>query len=256
MKRPKLSLDTSTIASTIGSRSTSLRLDTLSVTDPTSRNTFSNAWEVNAIKPQRPLLDINLQEVHASSLSESSYTYTTTPVTTTSSPATYTSPSSTSSLSTSSSSSIVDIAQPPYRLPFTTTSILLNGPIARKRKRSPQPIFPSTKRVSFRTELTEDIVTSTYVLAHSDLDNANAWSNVPESSLVIRKALSKPGPTMLSIPDTSVEITAVEACTTSRHDGGEDADVDVDHDTCPVTPVAGRRKRMRDWVWTLGPITT
>jgi len=27
---------------------------------------------------------------------------------------------------------------------------------------------------------------------------------------------------------------------------------DEDSDTCPETPVAGRRKRRREWVWTLG----
>lgn len=29
-----------------------------------------------------------------------------------------------------------------------------------------------------------------------------------------------------------------------------------DSDTCPATPVAGRRKRSREWVWTLGPVDT
>jgi len=29
---------------------------------------------------------------------------------------------------------------------------------------------------------------------------------------------------------------------------------DEDSDTCPETPVAGRRKRRREWVWTLGPV--
>jgi hypothetical protein len=31
---------------------------------------------------------------------------------------------------------------------------------------------------------------------------------------------------------------------------------DEDSDTCPATPVAGRKKRSRDWVWTLGPVDT
>jgi len=113
-------------------------------------------------------------------------------------------------------------------------------------------MFPSTKRVSFRTELTEDIVTSTYILAHADLENADAWSNVPESSLVIRNALSK---TSSTVSATMVVTTSENACTKALHDGDDD-EVDVDHETCPVTPVAGRRKRMRDWVWTLGPVTT
>lgn len=117
-------------------------------------------------------------------------------------------------------------------------------------------MFPSTKRVSFRTELTEDIVTSTYVLAHSDLENADAWSNLPESSLVIRKALSKPSSTSVTVPDTAVETVAAEACASSAHDGGYGVEGDVESDICPVTPVAGRRKRMREWVWTLGPITS
>ena len=29
-----------------------------------------------------------------------------------------------------------------------------------------------------------------------------------------------------------------------------------DSDTCPATPVAGRKKRHREWVWTLGPVDT
>lgn len=29
-----------------------------------------------------------------------------------------------------------------------------------------------------------------------------------------------------------------------------------DSDTCPATPVAGRKKRHREWVWTLDPIKT
>lgn len=35
----------------------------------------------------------------------------------------------------------------------------------------------------------------------------------------------------------------------------ESSDED-DSDTCPATPVAGRKKRSRDWVWTLGPVDT
>lgn len=35
----------------------------------------------------------------------------------------------------------------------------------------------------------------------------------------------------------------------------ESSDED-DSDTCPATPVAGRKKRSREWVWTLGPVET
>ncbi|KAJ8106731.1 hypothetical protein OPT61_g9349 [Boeremia exigua] len=36
-----------------------------------------------------------------------------------------------------------------------------------------------------------------------------------------------------------------------KRDSSESED---DSDTCPQTPVAGRRKRSRDWRWTLGKL--
>ena len=48
-----------------------------------------------------------------------------------------------------------------------------------------------------------------------------------------------------AVEDNADIVTPVDA------DQSRDGD---DSDTCPATPVAGKRKRDRQWVWTLGPV--
>lgn len=114
-------------------------------------------------------------------------------------------------------------------------------------------MFPTAKKVAFRAPLTEDITTERYTMRHSDI----------ESSISTISTLE------LSPPDTekAEEISEGDAHKLNSKSKGkkarspqtgekrESSDED-DSDTCPATPVAGRKKRSREWVWTLGPVET
>lgn len=76
-------------------------------------------------------------------------------------------------------------------------------------------MFPPVKRVTFRDRLEELI----------------------------------PTPAVDELPHPASE-DIEEAILPPREDGGEASE----GDDVPSTPVQGRRKRRRDWVWTLGPI--
>jgi len=150
-------------------------------------------------------------------------------------------------------------AEVPYQLPYNVTSILSNGPIPRIRtNRNPyarsRPMFPTAKKVAFRAPLTEEIKTTKYTTAHSELELPSSTIDTTEAPEEDRRdeqgasEQSKPAVTkrvarglVLTLPQ-SVE---------KRESSDEE---DEDNDACPATPVAGRRKKSRVWQWTLGPI--
>ncbi|PVI06830.1 hypothetical protein DM02DRAFT_638532 [Periconia macrospinosa] len=266
--RPKLRLDTQPKRS-FGKNSTSLRLDTLSAVSPTVRNTFSNAYEPptstsnsnsnsnsasQTARPVRPRLSIDSS---CDSLSSAS------------------TPSSASTLASSLTSASNDSATTPfpYKQPHNVTSILRNSlaPIIATRKMaSARPFFPSEKRVSFRTPLEEEIKTVKYTMAHSDIESSCSTisslassstsssdsETASEATASIEITPPSENPSSPSKPSINARFLSLE---NSPRPGGARAgdkrdSSESDSDSCPETPVAGRRKRRRDWRWTLGPL--
>ncbi|KAK8217745.1 hypothetical protein BKA81DRAFT_385481 [Phyllosticta paracitricarpa] len=257
-QRPKLSLNTAQAQFRTFGKGSSLRLDTLSAVSPTIRNTFSNGYE------PRPA---------SASETPSSKPWT---ADTPTSASTYN-----STISTSSVSSLgLDSGRIPYTLPHNVKSILANSPLPPiVRHRTMKPMFPPAKRVSFRAPLTEEIKTSKYTLAHSDLESSSSTISslsldCHPSKTVKSKELEPEASQTLTLPSRTVSEPAPNApkaqeatkpkktpslamnlSLPGRNCKRESpSDSESDGDECPVTPVAGRRKRRREWVWTLGPI--
>ncbi|CAI9630020.1 unnamed protein product [Alternaria burnsii] len=238
--RPKLSINTE--QPRILGKGASLRLETLSAVSPTVRNTFSNAYERPAPAPTTPN--------SASTLS-----------------------STLTSASTDSATSSI-----PYKQPHNLTSILSNSParaiIPRKMGSSNRPMFPAEKRVSFRTPLEEEITTTKYTLAHSDLESSSSTlssltSSVETTSSESEAETGKPSlslkpainisntsisPLQLSISSTASSVESSPRKSPRAGDKRDSSSSEDDSDSAPETPVAGRRKRTRDWRWTLGPL--
>lgn len=257
-RRPKLSVNTLDLPSAFSNKSTSLRLETLSVTSPTSRNTFSNSYghpPTPVSRKPRLTIDSSLPALDSKPLFS-------TPVTT--SPLVHSQSQSTASTpsvdSITSATLTEEPVQTPYRLSFNLPSILRNGPIPYKRRRTspstPRPMFPSIKRVAFRPQLTEEIQTTTYTLKHSDID-----TGLPSPSLPAPQAAeAAPLLSKLDDEDDTVEthqlmVTQLRSPRTGeKRDSSSDEDDGDDNVMFPKTPIAGRRKRMREWTWTLGPL--
>ncbi|EDU48934.1 hypothetical protein PtrSN002B_006882 [Pyrenophora tritici-repentis] len=264
--RPKLSINTE--QPRILGKGASLRLETLSAVSPTVRNTFSNAYERPSTapalqRPQRPQLSIESDFPACSSAST---------------------PSSASTLSSTLTSASNDSATHsiPYKQPHNLASILSNSParsIIPRKMNSSRPMFPAEKRVSFRTPLEEEITTTKYTLAHSDIESscstlssiassASTATNESEAStsqpsLTLKPCKTAPetsiSPLQLSLLKSSSTLSSAESSPKREPRTGEKRDSsssEDDSDSCPETPVAGRRKRTRDWRWTLGPLPT
>ncbi|CBX93141.1 hypothetical protein LEMA_P040420.1 [Plenodomus lingam JN3] len=288
-QRPKLCINTE--QPRIPGKCASLRLDLLSAVSPTVRNTFSNAYDQSAAtatsaytaytasasasasapvlgRPTKPRLSID------SNFSSTRATPTSTP----DSAATLSSALTSASSSQSASSSI------PYKQPHNLASILTNSParstLPRKMTTPARPMFPAEKRVSFRTPLEEEITTVKYTLAHSDLQsslstlssNESTTSTMPsgpeaanlKSSLCldtshstcphqIAEPPSKSPSRPLNCMDPATEISPPRKAPRIG-EKRDSSSSDDDSDSCPETPVAGRRKRTRDWRWTLGQL--
>ncbi|KNG50006.1 hypothetical protein DDE82_004619 [Stemphylium lycopersici] len=271
--RPKLSINTE--QPRILGKGASLRLETLSAVSPTVRNTYSNAYERPSTapalqRPQRPQLSI-----------ESDFAASSTNVSTNSA----STPSSASTLSSTLTSASNESASSaiPYKQPHNLASILSNSParsIIPRKMGSNRPMFPAEKRVSFRTPLEEEITTTKYIMAHSDLDSsistlstisssASSTSTSTDSdvsasqdSLAVNtsNAASQASisPLSLSLEKCSSTCSSVQSSPRPKNprigDKRDSSSSEDDSDSCPETPVAGRRKRTRDWRWTLGPL--
>lgn len=257
-KRPKLSLDT-TDASTpfAGKRSTSLRLETLSATSPTARNTFGNAYEqasqLNLLAATKsraalpPLATSNLPPMKdrrtVPERSERDEV----------------DPASSSSTSPSSLSTVDSLPKlVPYKLGFHTSSILTNGPIQRirsRRKSSAQskPMFPASKKVAFRAPLTEEVKTEKYTLRHSDIESSSSTISTLELTPSSHEAKEEEQ-VRVDRPRLSKRKDSVVSLVEASGERDESYDEEANDSSCPATPVAGRRKKDRQWIWTLGPV--
>ncbi|KAK5119330.1 hypothetical protein LTR85_007686 [Meristemomyces frigidus] len=256
-KRPKLTLKTTQTPTLLnGKGSTSLRLETLSAVSPTARNTFSNAYnpahaaKTPGAKPQRPSLTPLATDV------PSTISRVPTPLET-DVPSLTNSATSSSAVSIASISTVESLStDAPYKLSYNVTSILSNGPLPRtKRSRTyygqSRPMFPAAKKVAFRAPLTEDIKNIKYTVAHSDIQSSASTISTLELPPVEREAeVEAKGGLGLEGVKAAVKDTAPTSPQTGEKRESSDEE---DSDTCPATPVAGRRKKHRQWRWTLGP---
>ncbi|KAL9025779.1 MAG: hypothetical protein Q9196_005454 [Gyalolechia fulgens] len=170
-KRPKLSLQTSTLSTLPASNRSRTTLSHLSsvVDSPTTfRNTYDNAFEAPPPPP-----------VSANPRTDEAFIHLRQQERPTPHPAS--SPSSISTLSSGPTSPIASTA--PYTLAIGAKSILRNSPLPRRYlanlpNRPPKRIFRLTKRVSFPETLIEIIPTPCL----SDSDNDGVENTVPEST--------------------------------------------------------------------------
>jgi hypothetical protein len=162
-KKPKLSLQTSDLASTFhGSVSRQTGINANATATPTTFNTFNNTFDL---------------------------TYRPSPVTAESTPG----PLSQRRPSAHPSSPIIRLPEQPYylNLPFGVNPILKNSPLPRDirgpsvsaspRVSGRRVFFPAQKKVSFRPELEDEIVTSKYVMRHADLSSSEDESTPSET---------------------------------------------------------------------------
>ncbi|KAM3418812.1 hypothetical protein BST61_g4780 [Cercospora zeina] len=254
-KRPKLSLDTDNVPSIFGKRSTSLRLETLSATSPTARNTLRNALDPVTI----PIKNSSSPRPVVSSLKIATHPPQPEPdqvQSTTAHDSAASSATTTSSLSSLDSlSSLV-----PYKLAFNSTSILVNSPLPRTPRRAhvghPKPMFPAPKKVAFREPLTEDVKTTRFTLRHSDIESSTSTISTLEltpSDSEVDQDTKEQDNKRPDQPDRRPATTSPPSPHTGDKRESSDEE-ESDSDSCPATPVAGRRKRHRQWVWTLGPV--
>jgi hypothetical protein len=269
-KRPKLSLQTSSLPVSCGRSTTALSLS-CSTASPTVLNTFNNAYEVS-----RPL----------SSTAE-------TP-----------SPSKLSSRSSRYGSpypffnSRSDLTGP-YQLPLGVRSILRNSPLAKVSslrrsslaRMSPSGVterrvyFPAKKQVSYRFPLEEEIRTVRFVARHSDLSSdseselgtgeeseSEGWSDSSQgcsssedegdnnregklaeqeesSSSPSQPPTQSPGKKRRKSIPSQRQIRAAAV-----RDGLDEANY-TNRSSSPAVPGAGGPKRRCKWRWTLGDST-
>ncbi|KXT13664.1 hypothetical protein AC579_4997 [Pseudocercospora musae] len=248
-KRPKLSLDTNNVTATFGKSSTSLRLD--SAASPTAKNTFRNAYnparQPSASRLSKPTLKQISTDIPRTRSPE--------PLPTKAQEATPLIDSATSSASISSTSFVDSLpADVPYKLSYSVTSILLNSPIPRPKPRrtmfaQSKPMFPATKRVSFKTPLTEEVKNVSFTMRHSDIESSTSTISTLELSPPEDSSMKQPVDTSESRKCTGQAVSSPKT-----GDKRESSD-EEDSDSTPQTPgPSGRRKRHRRWVWTLGSL--
>ncbi|EMC95460.1 hypothetical protein BAUCODRAFT_35436 [Baudoinia panamericana UAMH 10762] len=255
-KKPKLSLDTTNTSPLLrGKASTSLRLETLSATSPTIRNTFRNGPDAvrSARRPAlRPALTPLTTSVPSDPIRKP------TPIRTEAPNSAESADLSSSASSVASVSTVDSLASAvPYTVAFNLNSILSNGPIPRAPRRVQlRPMFPRAKKVAFRAPLTEDIETSKYTLSHYDVASSmitHSTPGVPPSQHREDEDVPLEEPRHEGV-DAVAHMTLDE---TSHLSANPEAHAEGDADETvpiPCTPVAGRNKRDREWCWTLGPV--
>lgn len=155
-KKPKLSLQTTSLSSTYGSLTRGLAPDPQSIYTPTTSNTISNTWDLS---------------------------YRPSPVLRTESPR---------PLQISRIQPQVQQDEQPYGLllPFGVRSILKNSPLqvkAASMSASPRDskrrlFFPQPKKVNFRRNLEDIVYTTQYTARHSDLSSSEDDSTEDDSA--------------------------------------------------------------------------
>ncbi|KAB8346118.1 hypothetical protein FH972_023167 [Carpinus fangiana] len=265
-RRPKLSLNTAAAPHprSFGRGNTGLRLDTLAnLSSPTTRNTFRNTYDTPPPANGSP-----------SRNTRPPFTTTTNPT-----PLSITPSSSVTSTSQSSTDSFnSNFTQIPYTIPHHIRPILRNTPIPRRQpvvtntptsSSSRTLLFPPTRRVAFRPShsLCEEINTTRYTARHQDLleEDQPASTDILIQTPARRSECAPPACTLKKIaidPQLLAECRGKQsnedACTgdkreSSSPDSGNE-DEASDGDQFPKTPVAGRAKKRREWVWTLGEL--
>ncbi|EFW21508.1 conserved hypothetical protein [Coccidioides posadasii str. Silveira] len=263
-KRPKLSLQTSCLPVTFGNSTTGLSLNHSASCSPspTVKNTFRNAYDAYRHTPSpAPTLRAEpcTKDPKPTSKQEAL-------------PANYSRHSH---------------DELPYQLPLGIRGILRNSPIVASSLRRAslsatsvngsgngrRALFPAKKRVHYRCPIDEEIKTVRFIAKHSDLTSPSGYSC---SSSSASSSSSSEGE---SASDSSESSGASDEDSTSTHKetGGTSSpgkrkkharsmrqiraaglrdrvpcpDDDVE---TPQTPVNRRRKRQRQWRWTLGPI--
>lgn len=97
-------------------------------------------------------------------------------------------------------------------------------------------------------------------MRHSDIESSNSTISTLELSPPEAESESE---AISKVADAKSEGDALKSQAKSakqksapspRAGDKRDSSDEEDSDTCPATPVAGRKKRHREWVWTLGPI--
>ncbi|MCJ1280752.1 hypothetical protein MMC26_000069 [Xylographa opegraphella] len=200
-KRPKLSLQTSTIPQPFAPRSANALSIGHSSDSPTLRNTYENALK------DRPAPSSSAQAVDHPPLS--------------SGPRAIPGPHRSSSpLSSSETSPNV-----PYFLPIGARGILRNSPLPPRyvtatSTRTPHRMFPPVKRVVFH-EMLEELMPTPIVEETSELSDTDSESSASNHK---RGRASDP----------------------YEHNDSDDPE------DMPSTPISGRCKRRREWVWTIG----
>lgn len=111
-------------------------------------------------------------------------------------------------------------------------------------------MFPATKKVAFKEPLTEDVKTTQFTLRHSDIESSTSTI----STLELSPSNTEAKRSTLEQDHKESHEDEDHSHSSSPHTGDkrESSDEeDSDGGSCPATPVAGRRKRHRQWVWTL-----
>jgi len=100
--------------------------------------------------------------------------------------------------------------------------------------------------------LTEDVKNTKYTIAHSDIESSSSTIStleLPAPQYVFGKSAPE------NTKDEDAEVGSGRARVAAHQTGEKRESDEEDSDTsCPATPVAGRRKRHRQWRWTLGPV--
>ncbi|KAI9795245.1 MAG: hypothetical protein M1835_006141 [Candelina submexicana] len=125
----------------------------------------------------------------------------------------------------------------PYHQPLGIRGILRNSPLNRQIRsatlsRTPRRLFPRVKKVTYATPLSEDIQTTKYVAAHFELLDEIGGNGIEAPVRENQQGAPNSSP--------------------SEHEGtGSDQDIILE---APKAPVVKRKRRQRNWIWTLGPI--
>ncbi|KIW15714.1 hypothetical protein PV08_05764 [Exophiala spinifera] len=246
-RRPKLSLQTSNLTPTFHASSGPVDMaNKLGTTTPTTFNTFNNAFDL---------------------------TFRPSPVISASSPVT---PKRPQQKSIHKSLSPTGTSQAPYTLslPFGVRSILKNSPVPQYGPRCstcsagaspalPVPgrraFFPALKKVTFRSNLEEEIVTREYILRHVDLSSSSEETNSSETEDSSSGSMDEAEEVkeMLSIRVDECygrgrrkrKVRPVSETSSESIDRGRD-------ERSRSTSARRSKRKKRRWEWTLPPVQT
>lgn len=219
-KKPKLSLQTTSLGNTYGSLTRGLAADQQAIYTPTTTNTLANTWDLS---------------------------YRPSPILRTESPK----PPQLSRLQTQ-----IKQEDQPYSLtlPFGIRSILKNSPLqARASSVSASPresrrklFFPQPKKVNFRRNLEDVIHTTRYVARHSDLSSSEDDSSSETASNV--EAQTEHSSSQTSPPPTRKRKDRRDSGVSVDSTNTEEQSISS-QDVTAVRPIKNCKRRK--WQWSL-----